>query len=1144
MTPTRTFANRRLHLALLLCCLLSLPALVRQISPGNVSPPSQSPSASTQVRTTTTTTTPPTRAQVAETYGQIEMSFEANRGQTAPAVNFLTRGAGYTLFLRPTEAVFVMSRPGGTDTRPAVRPVQTDQRETQLADALSAAPQGPAKATSAVLRMKLVGAQTTAQVEAADELAGQTNYFIGNDPAKWRTGIPTFRRVRYRDVYPGVELTYYGNQRQLEYDFIVAPGRDPRAVRLAFAGADKVAVDANGDLLLSVGESVLRQRKPVVYQEIAGARRIVEGGYAVSANGQVGFAVGAYDKRLPLVIDPTLVYSTYIGGGGGDQALDLALDPAGNAYITGFTNSTNFPTANPVQSANAGEQDVFVTKINAAGSAIVYSTYLGGNSIDQARGIAADAAGNAYITGFSNSTSFPIVNAVQATDNNSQDAFVTKLNPTGSALVYSTYLGGSESAEFGEGIAVDADGNVYTTGITFSDNFPVVNAAQGTSGGTEDAYITKINAAGSAFVYSTYVGGSDIEGAKDITVDGTGNAYIIGFTNSNDFPTVNPAQGTNGGGQDAFVTKLNAAGSAFVYSTYLGGSARDDGQQIVVDSAGNAYLTGDTESTNFPLANAVQGTNGGTSVLQDAYVTKLNAAGSAFVYSTYLGGSGGEIGFSIAVNAAGEAYVAGATSSLNTFPVANAIQCARNGDVDVFVTKFNAAGSAFIYSTYLGGSGHEQGRGIALDSTGNAYVGGFTRSDNFPVVNPIQSTFGGDNIFGDAFVLKLNDALGPNACATPIPTPTPTPTPTPIPTPTAPLTVQFTGDNIPVTENAGRLDISVTLSAPAPTAVTVDYATSPDTTFLGCDIVTSVASERCDFTTTLGTLRFAPGEQTKAFHIFLTDDAYPDGTEVFSVALSNPTGGATLGTPSSTLISISDNDTNPAAPNPIDAARFFVQQHYIDFLNRQGEAAGVNAWVNQLDTCPPGGQTCDRVATSSSFFRSEEFMLKGNFVIRFYKVSLATNPRYREFTRDSQRVTGQTSAEVVANREAFANEWVARADVKAMYDGLSNQAYVDKLEQNAGVTLANKAQLVANLNAGTETRAQVLRDVVESAEVKARMYNDAFVLMEYFGYLRRDPEAAGFTAWLNYLNAHPTEFRTMVNGFVNSIEYRKRFGRP
>jgi hypothetical protein len=244
------------------------------------------------------------------------------------------------------------------------------------------------------------------------------------------------------------------------------------------------------------------------------------------------------------------------------------------------------------------------------------------------------------------------------------------------------------------------------------------------------------------------------------------------------------------------------------------------------------------------------------------------------------------------------------------------------------------------------------------------------------------------------------------------------------------------------------------------------------------------------------------------------------------------------------VVVITDLDTNANAPNPIDNATFFVQRHYIDFLNRQGETAGVNAWVNQLNNCPAGAQTCDRIATSAAFFRSDEFMLKGNFVIRFYKVSLGTNPGYREFTRDSERVTGATAAEVTANRDAFTNEWVQRADFRGIYDALSNQAYVDKLEQTAGVTLQNKAQLVNNLNTGAETRAQVLRDIVESAEVKAKMYNDAFVLMEYFGYLRRDPESNGFNAWLNYLNSHPGDFRTMVNGFVNSIEYRLRFGKP
>jgi uncharacterized delta-60 repeat protein len=361
--------------------------------------------------------------------------------------------------------------------------------------------------------------------------------------------------------------------------------------------------------------------------------------------------------------------------------------------------------------------------------------------------------------------------------------------------------------------------------------------------------------------------------------------------------------------------------------------------------------------------------------------------------------------------------------------------------------------------------------------------------------------------------------------------------------PAAALTAQFSAATYTASEGDPSVSFTITLSAPAPTAVTVDYATNPDSATVGCDVANALASDRCDYTTTLGTARFAVGEQSKTVRIFLTDDAYVEGAETFGLTLSNPTNGLTLGSPSTALVTLTDNDT-VAGANPIDNASFFVQHHYIDFLNRLGEASGVAAYVNQLNNCPSGAQTCDRVTTSASFFRSDEFLLKGLFVIRFYKVSLGANPQYREFTRDSQRVTGQTASEVTANRAAFAAEWVQRTDFRAGYDGLSNQGYVDKLEQTAGVTLANKAQLVNNLNMGTETRAQVLRDVVESNEVKAKMYNDAFVLMEYFGYLRRNPEPGGFNAWLSYLTAHPTDARTMVNGFVNSVEYRKRFGRP
>jgi hypothetical protein len=356
--------------------------------------------------------------------------------------------------------------------------------------------------------------------------------------------------------------------------------------------------------------------------------------------------------------------------------------------------------------------------------------------------------------------------------------------------------------------------------------------------------------------------------------------------------------------------------------------------------------------------------------------------------------------------------------------------------------------------------------------------------------------------------------------------------------------VQFNAAAYTVNESANLLTVAVLLSAPAPAPGTIDYATSPDASTVPCNVATGIASERCDYTTTLGTLHFNAGEQAKFFQIFITDDAYTEGEEVFLVNLFHPTGSLTLGNPATAVVTIVDNDTTPANVNPIDDATFFVQMHYVDFLDRIGEPAGVAGWVSQLNNCPAGTLTCDRVETSAAFFRSDEFMLKGNFVIRFYKASLGTNPDYRSFARDAQRVTGQTAAEVFANRDAFTNEWTQRADFRAAYDPLSNQAYVQKLEQTAGVTLANEAQLIGKLNAGAETRAQVLRDVVESSEVQAQVYNDAFVLMQYFGYLRRDPDTAGFNAWLTYLNAHPSDYRTMVNGFVNSTEYRMRFGAP
>ena len=619
------------------------------------------------------------------------------------------------------------------------------------------------------MRVQVLGGDPHAQAEELSELEGRVNYFVGNDPAQWRQNIPTYGRVRYREVYRGIDLVYYGNQRRLEYDFNVAAGNDPGAIKLRFDGADNVAVDTNGDLLVGLGETTLRQPKPIVYQEVGGERRRVDGRYAVNANGEVGFAIGEYDTARPLVIDPTIVFSTYIGPGNGQA---IAVDSAGNVYVAGETLG-GFPTVNALQPTSGGSQEGFVAKINAAGTAFIYSTYLGGSDADNIAGIAVDAAGNVYLTGYTQSKNFPTANAIQAGLSDGQHAFVTKINAAGSALVYSTYLGGSAS-ETGEGIAVDQVGNVYATGYTTSTNFPMANALKATCDG-RDAYVTKINATGSAFVYSTCLGGSGNDSGKGIQVDAAGNVYVTGATSSTNFPTVNPIQATNAGPasfpQDVFVSKINAAGTALVYSTYLGGSGFDDARGIAIDPSGNAYITGFTQSTNFPTANAIQPAKGainGSTASRDAFVTKINAAGSALVYSTYLGGTTDQIGYAIAADASGNAYVAGETSSAHGFPLVNAFRCTISGPQDAFITKLNPAGSALLYSTYFGGSGYDGALAIAVDSSQNAYITGNSGSSDFPTVNPIQ------NLTGGVFLTKLNDAVSPNACST---TPTPTPFP-------------------------------------------------------------------------------------------------------------------------------------------------------------------------------------------------------------------------------------------------------------------------------------------------------------------------------------------------------------------------------
>jgi uncharacterized repeat protein (TIGR01451 family) len=955
-------------------------------------------------------------SRATDAYGRLPLSFEANHGQTDPHVLFLTRAQGYGLYLTADGAVFSFN------------------------------------GLPAPLRMRLQGAANTTRVSGLDELQGKVNYLIGNKTERWRTNIPTYARVRYEQIYPGVDLVYYGNQRQLEYDFVVAPNASFKQIRLAFEGAAKLKLNRRGDLVWQTGPHKVTLLRPHAYQEIDGNRRAIAAGYTVNANGQIAFQVGHYDRTQPLVIDPILSYSTYLGGSSQDVAQSIAVDSSGNAYITGQTFSSNFPT---IPQLFPNVSDAFVTKLNATGTAVVYSTLLGGSGSDIGTNIACDAAGSAYIVGQTTSTDFPVFAALHPTFGGVADAFVVQLNASGSAPVFSTFLGG-RARDAATSVAVDNGGNAYITGTTGSPDFPTTNPLQDSRAGntifkttnaaadwtmsdsgllagsvldlvfnpanpsimyaatdigiykttdaglnwnalggqptlpinklaidpsnpniiyvagltgmsksidggnsftainnglntlfaravaidpvtpttlyassisnivyksidgganwTEsfintvntvngllidpntpatiyaatnrgvfkstnsavswassntgfpfssiainslaidqinnllyaatsnsgifksvnaggnwtnissslppfsvslvtpdpsnasiiyavsnsvvfktvdagvtwtqsnngipntgasalllspvqpgtlylasssatDAFVTKLSTGGASQIYSTYLGGSIGDAGNGIAIDSSGNAYVVGTTSSTNFPTANaiqPARDPNS--LDAFVTKLNASGSALVYSTFLGGNSNDTAAAVAVDNSGNAYVTGTTLSQNFPTANAFQATN--PSFSNKAFVTKINAAGSALVYSTYLGGSFNDDGVDIAVDAAGSAYVVGTTNSIN-FPVAGALQPTLSGASDAFVTKFAPNGMSLVYSTYLGGTSTESGLGLALDSANNAYVVGSTTSTNFPILNPLQANYRGNT---DAFIAKLSSA--------------------------------------------------------------------------------------------------------------------------------------------------------------------------------------------------------------------------------------------------------------------------------------------------------------------------------------------------------------------------------------------------
>jgi len=691
------------------------------------------------------------RGKVRASLDALPLAFEANQGQLDPQVKYMARGAGYTVFLTPNNTVFAVHS--------SAKSLPAPPSAKFAAGARKAVRHAGNEATSA-LYMKLVAANPQPEIVVGRELSGRANYYIGNDPSKWQTGVRQYAGVSYRNVYPGVDMAFHGQQRQLEFDFIVAPGANSESIAMGFTGEKKLATDNSGNLILSVAAGDVVLHKPVAYQEREGKRELVDVNFEVKNRHEVAFALGSYDHSRELVIDPSLTYAMFLGGSAEDEAFSIAVDGSGNAYVAGQTASPTFPAVGGT--STSGGFDAFVTRIGA-GPSPDFTTVIGGTGTDAALGVTVNSTG-VYVIGNTDSATFPSIAILGP--RGGQDVFVARLNSASGIASYITRIGGT-GTDAGNGIAADSSGNAYIGGETKSSDFPTANPFQSSNNSGDTGWVAELNAGGTALTYSTYLGGSTGDLVTGIALDSSNNAYVAGITISADFPVTTGAFQTtiNGtSGDDAFVTGLTSDGSALVYSTFLGGTGSDDALGIAVDAAGEAYVTGNTNSTDFPLANAAQTSNGGGN---DVFVTKLTSDGSAPMFSTYYGGTLDETGTAIALDSFGDAYVTGRTASSGFAVSGSPFQASLSGSSDAFILELSNTGFP-VYASFLGGTANENSiagntalgavGAVAVDSNSNAYMAGATNSGDFPVASAFAccGLIGGG--LADAFVAKVGAA--------------------------------------------------------------------------------------------------------------------------------------------------------------------------------------------------------------------------------------------------------------------------------------------------------------------------------------------------------------------------------------------------
>ncbi len=655
-------------------------------------------------------------------FGSLPLTFIPNRGQVEAPALFYARTSAYTLWLTESALTF-------------------ESRQT-------ARPPAPPLSVREATRLEFVGAAPHPVVIAQDPSPGVANFFLGNDPARWKTGLTTSRAVLYQELYKNIDLKVYGSNRTVEYDWIVRPGGNVRDIRFRIASDARPSLDKDGNLVLRARHGDWVQRRPTAFQVIDGKRKEARAEFRMAPGGSFGLAVSGYNKAYPLTIDPviSLMFSTFLGGSKNESGRDLAVSANGNVFVAGYTDSSNFPVKAGVSLVPAGSQDVFVTKFAASGRDLIYSTYIGGKGSDRAFGIALKE-GTAYITGSTNSQDFPVRNAFQNAAGGSGDAFVVRLHPSGGVLEYSTYLGG-KGTDAGQDIAVDGEGAAYVTGFTSSSDFPLVSALDSKIAG-QDAFVSKLAPTGASLVYSTFLGGLGQDAGQGIALNDQGAAFIAGSTTSKDFPVQYAYDGNYNGNGDAFVTRLSPSGRSLTYSTYLGGANADVAYGVALDKSGAVYVTGQTDSSDFPVKNAYDGTLDG----KDAFVTKLAPSGKSLGYSTFLGGAKDDAGLGIAVQTDNTASVTGFTLS-SDFPTLASIDNTYNGNQDAFLAKMTSSGSKIVYSTFLGGNKKDTAYAVAVDAKKFSYLAGATLSDNFPVRAAFDGVWNGGE---DAFVAKFAD---------------------------------------------------------------------------------------------------------------------------------------------------------------------------------------------------------------------------------------------------------------------------------------------------------------------------------------------------------------------------------------------------